>query len=152
MAKHRGDGLRNIGDGAAIGAHEMGMGVLTQVVERGTAAGMHVLQNVELVETLQNPVHRRWGDAGRSPLDLIDQIIGGEMAIGFGEDRHDQSCGQRRAPTRNLDAFEDSLRDTSTHVRPSVNRCRRTPVAANTTVNNPAPTSTMLGPDWMSSW
>jgi hypothetical protein len=104
MTKHSGDGLRNIGDGTAIGAHEVCMGVVAKVVERGTATGMHVLQNVDLVEALEHPVHRRRGDAGRSTFDFVDQIVCGEMVVGFGEDRHDQSCGQSRAPTGNLDA------------------------------------------------
>ena len=49
-------------------------------------------------------------------------------------------------------ACQDALGDVAVHAQP-IDCCRRRmPVKANTIVNIAAPTSTMLGPDWMSIW
>ncbi len=89
----------DVDDRAALMAHEMGVAVLAQVVERRSVACVHVLDDAELAEALEHAVHGRRRHARSASFDDVDDVIGREMTIGLeqGADDHPRRCGHPAA-------------------------------------------------------
>ncbi len=110
LLRQPGEGaVGDVDHGVAAVADEVGVAGVAQVVERGAVAGMDVLDDADLAEALQHPIHRRRRDAGLSTPDRFDQIVRGQMAVGLDEDPHDQArrCGD--ASSSMSDDLEDLL-------------------------------------------
>jgi hypothetical protein len=105
-------GERAVGDvdhGVAPVADEVSVPGVAQVVERGAVTGMDVLDDADVAEALQHPVHRRRRDPGLSTPDRFDQIVCGEVAVGLDEDLYDEArrCGDSTSSVS--DDLEDLL-------------------------------------------
>jgi hypothetical protein len=87
----------------------VGVPLLAQVEERGPGAGVYVLHDLELIEALQHPVDRGRGDAGRAPLDLGDDVVGGEVAVGVEQHGHHHPGRHRDAAAGPADGVVDPI-------------------------------------------
>ncbi len=85
------------------------MAGIAQVVERGAVTGMDVLDDADLAEALQHPIHRRRRDARLPAPDRFDQIVRSEMAVGLDEDLYDQARRRGHASASAPDDLEDPL-------------------------------------------
>ncbi len=86
-------GERSVGDvdhGVAPMADEVGMARCAEVVEGGAIPGVDVLDDTDLAETLQHPIHRRRGDPLLPPAHCVDQVVSSEVGIGVEEHAHDE--------------------------------------------------------------
>ena len=79
-------GVWNVDDHSTIAAHQVGVAMGAKVVEGTPRPGMDVLDDLKFVESLQQPIDRRRGNARGAAFELGDQVISGHVLIGLGQD------------------------------------------------------------------
>ncbi len=99
----------DVDDRTALVADEVGVAVLAQVVEGRAVAGVHVLDDPELAESLEHAVDGRGCDARSPSLEHVDDAIGRQMTLGLEQDAHDHPRGCRDATTAVTNRFVDHL-------------------------------------------
>ncbi len=90
-------------------ADEVGVTGIAQVIERGAVTGMDVLDDADLAEALQHPIHGRRRDAGLPAPDRFDQIVRSEVVVCLHEDLYDQARRRGDASASEPYDLEDPL-------------------------------------------